>query len=421
MDLQSEAARHLAEAVASLQKPGQRERHRQLLDGAIDHATRALALVESARARSILAKAYAAKAEDALHGARQLSLSAQRAPSRAACDEGWGRVETIVAGAEALARAAASVANEAERLEPASTAARAARAAAHRAEAAALAARGLVEGRNHAYTFHTDGGFSFGEGWYLAAAAVLAGAAIQIEPGKSGVLAAETFLRDAGLSSRLVPYRSRPRAMKHVPELVARAFEADPASAERRLRAAFLGGGPVSEEVRAWVDVRVQSAHGAPRARKVLVWIRDGVHHPGRNTTRTELVATLARVQEARLVPILVGDALRGEPVPAGALDLMLFWKEPLFQRADTRRAQLELFEHLRERHGLVGQLGVTTAGMDGPALMGLPTLYLTDAPNTRMRQWVGTVPGYRELVREPGYLERLSGVLSDWAERSDG
>ena len=51
------------------------------------------------------------------------------------------------------------------------------------------------------------------------------------------------------------------------------------------------------------------------------------------------------------------------------------------------RRAQLQFFEHLRRAHGLVGQLGVTTAGMDGPALMGLPTMYLTDAPNVRMRR----------------------------------
>ena len=80
------------------------------------------------------------------------------------------------------------------------------------------------------------------------------------------------------------------------------------------------------------------------------------------------------------------------------------------------RRAQLQFFEHLRERHGLVGQLGVTTAGMDGPALMGLPTMYLTDAPNVRMREWVGAVPGYQEVVRESGYLERVSRVLSEWA-----
>ena len=84
------------------------------------------------------------------------------------------------------------------------------------------------------------------------------------------------------------------------------------------------------------------------------------------------------------------------------------------------RRAQLQLFEQLRRAHGLVGQLGVTTAGMDGPALMGLPTLYLTDAPNVRLGRWVGAVPGYRELVRGAAYLDEVTRTLRHWAEGAD-
>jgi hypothetical protein len=144
------------------------------------------------------------------------------------------------------------------------------------------------------------------------------------------------------------------------------------------------------------------------------------VHHPGRNTNFAELVELTARVQRAGLVPILVGDALRdGEPVPQGAIDMILFWKDAVFRQADMRRAQLQFFEYLRERHGLCGQLGVTTAGMDGPALLGLPTVYLTDAPNVRMREWVGAVPGYEEVVRDSGYLDRVSRVLCSWVRRA--
>ena len=80
------------------------------------------------------------------------------------------------------------------------------------------------------------------------------------------------------------------------------------------------------------------------------------------------------------------------------------------------RRAQLHLFEHLRRVHRLVGQIGVTTAGMDGPALMGLPTQYLTAESNVRMREWVGAVPGYEEVVRDESYLERVQTVLQRWA-----
>ncbi|HTQ04347.1 MAG TPA: hypothetical protein VMI54_10840 [Polyangiaceae bacterium] len=420
------ALAHLDEALAGLNAPhapGQRENHRAGLALAIEAASAAQAAATEVPARvlawSILARAHAARAEDALHGAGQLSLSAQRAPTCAACDEGWRRVEAIARVAETSARDAERAVEAIRNLDAESAAARRAFRAARRGAAAALAARRIVELRNHAYTFHTDGGFSFGEGWYLAAAAVLAGVAIQIEPGPAERTAqAATFLGAAGLAHVVQAYRSRPRAMKQTTELVARAFRADPASAQARLRAAFLGDEPISSEVSGWIE-RKLAARPAPSAgKKVLVWIRDGVHHPGRNSTGAEVHELAACVSRAGLVPVLTGDALRDTTVPEDALDMILFWKDPLFRRADMRRAQLQFFEELRGRHGLVGQIGVTTAGMDGPALMGLPTLYLTAAPNARMGAWVGAVPGYVEVVREDGYLERITRTLSQWACR---
>lgn len=439
LERDAESSLDAALALATtLHTPGQRERHRRLLERAIEQADGALAAAEQERAalqehepaagrerllatsmgaRSTLARAHAARAEDALHGAGQLSLSAQRAPTREACDDGWRRVEAIVTGAEASAREAAIHASELEAGAPRSRVARAARAAAHKAEAAARAARRIIEERNHAYTFHTDNGFSFGEGWYVAAAAVLAGAAIQVEPGKPGTPQAEAFLRDARLSHRLQAYRSRPRAVKQTTEIVARAFKAEPSSAQQRLREAFLGEAPIPESVTGWIDRRLAEARaGEPCPKKVLVWIREGIHHPHRNTTLAELLELTDLVRRTGLVPVLTGDALRAERVPEGAVDMTLFWKDPTFRQLDARRAQLQFFEHLKRTHGLAGQLGVTTAGMDGPALMGLPTMYLTDAPNVRMREWVGAVPGYQEVVRERGYLERVGRVLIEWA-----
>ncbi|WP_437733730.1 hypothetical protein [Sorangium sp. So ce1335] len=441
-DLERDAADSLDAALAlatTLHTPGQRDRYRRLLERAIERADRALAAADEERAalqeqelaaggeralatsmgaRSTLARAHAARAEDALHGAVQLSLSAQRAPTREACDDGWRRAEAIVAGAEASARAAEISAAELEAGAPRSKVARAARAAAHKAEVAARAARRIIEERNHAYTFHTESGFSFGEGWHVAAAAVLAGAAIQVEPGKAGTPHAEAFLRDAGLGDHLQAYRSRPRAMKQTTEIVARAFKAGPSSAQRRLRAAFLGDAPIPGSVTGWVDRRLAEAPaGASCRKKVLLWIREGLHHPHRNTTHAELLELTDLVRGTGLVPVLTGDALRGGQVPEGAVDMTLFWKDPAFRQLDMRRAQLQFFEHLRRAHGVVGQLGVTTAGMDGPALLGLPTMYLTDTPNVRMRQWVGAVPDYQEIVRESGYLERVRRVLSGWAE----
>ena len=80
------------------------------------------------------------------------------------------------------------------------------------------------------------------------------------------------------------------------------------------------------------------------------------------------------------------------------------------------RRAQLWLFEGLVRNHGLIGQVGVTSAGMDGPALMGLPTMYLTDEPNPRLGRWVGAIPGYEEVIRSEGVLGRIGATFADWA-----
>jgi hypothetical protein len=415
--LEQEAASTLADAAAQapvLHLPGERERYRRRIEQAIELARRALAAVEHeggdgkriARARSTLVKAHAARAQDARHGAGQLSLGAQRAPTCEACDDGWQRVEEIVAVAETSASAAARIAAEIDT--------KTVRKVARAAQAAARDARRLVDERNHAYTFHADPSFSFGEGWYLAAAAVLAPVAIQIEPGKPQTAQADRFLRDAGLGDMLRSYRSRPRANKHLPEIVARAFAADPLSAQRRLRAAFLGDGPVPPEVVDWTHRKLA---GVSADKKVLLWVRYGKHQPTRNTRHPELVELARRALAAHLVPVLVGDAVSVGEIPPGAVDMTLFWKEPLFQGIDMRRAQLQFFEHLRRAQKLVGQLGVTTAGMDGPALMGLPTMYLTDAANPRLGTWVGTVPGYQEIVRSDGYLDRISDRLRQWAD----
>ncbi|HEY8087873.1 MAG TPA: hypothetical protein VIF09_08510 [Polyangiaceae bacterium] len=402
------------------ERRSEREVHRRRLELVIGQAERALAALDGAdasvvrtRALATLAKAHAERAEDARYGAGQLSLSAQRAPTADACDEGWQRVAAIVAVAETSARVAATRATELQRDASGSSHARVARASAARAEVAARAARRIVEGRNDAYTFHADGGFSFGEGWYVAAAGLLAGVAIQIEPAKPATAQAERFLHDAGLRERLQVYRSRPRAMKQVTELVARAFAADPVSARRRVRAAFLGEASIPRSIVEWADRRLA---GAREGKKVLLWIRDGAYHAHRNTTPAELVELTERAVDAGLVPVWIGDTARGNEHPSGVVDLMRFWREPLFGGTGGRRAQLQLFEHLRNAHGVVGQLGVTTAGMDGPALLGLPTRYLTDAPNVRMRAWVGAIPGYEEIVRLGGYLDRVRAGLSAWA-----
>jgi len=403
-----------AQAVlATPSTPDARQRHRALLEHAIELAEGVLDAAQSSdtsglrAAKRTLARAHAARAEDARYGAGQLARGSQRAPTSDDCEDGWERVESIVQASEASASVALRIAAELD--EPRTS--KVARAA----EMSAQRARQLVLERNRSYSFHAEPTFSFGEGWYLAAAAVLASVPIQIEAGKPQTAGAELFLNEAGLGPLLVPPRPRPLANKALPDLVARAFRLDPSAAQARLRAAFLGPAPIPSAIVEWVDERLA---GASSGRKVLMWVRYGAHHAGRNTDHEELLVLCQILREEGLLPVLVGDALRGH-APPGAVDLTLFWKDPLFQRGNMRRAQLLFFEHLRQAHGLVGQLGVTTAGMDGPALMGLPTMYLTQEPNVRLGKWVGAVPGYEEVVRDATYLDRIRRALESWRDRT--
>lgn len=354
----------------------------------------------------MLLKAHCARAEDARYGAGQLARGSQRAPTCEDCDDGWQRVEEIVLGCEFSAR-------EARRASDNLKDSRASELA-RRAEASACAARQLIIERNHAYTFHVDPRFSFGEGWYLAAASLLAQVPIQLEPGRPETPQAELFLSEAGLGSNLVPYRSRPRANKALPDLVARAFRVHPGPAQAWLRKAFLGEDVIPEPIRDWVDRRLV---GRGPQKKVLLWVRDGTHQPSRNTDYPELARLCRLLSDEELTPVLVGDALRGGDVPVQAVDMTLFWKESLFRSGNLRRAQLQLFEFMKQERELVGQLGVTTAGMDGPALMGLPTMYLTREPNVRLGRWVGAIPGYEEIVRGAGYLDRIAHTLREWRD----
>jgi hypothetical protein len=396
--------------AGTLHHPGVRDGYRKLLEQGIVLVTKALKEPrehhERTRLRRCLVDAHAARSEDARYGAGALSRSAQRAPTLKDCEEGWLKVAAIVNNARASAIEARRLANIVGR--PRS------KQLASRAERAARSAENTLKERNRAYTFFTLPSFSFGEGWYLAAASLLAGLSIQVKSGTPQEAQALQFLCDVGLGKRLVPYRSRPASPKHLTDIIAATFGRDPLAAQTLLRCAFLGEQPTPAPIIQWSSEKV----GADTKEKVLLWVRSSEHDAHRNTSFNELDKLTQVVLAAGVTPVYYGDAIPSNVNLKGGIDLTLCWKTSLFQGPSMRRAQLQLFEELRRRHRLIGQIGVTTAGMDGPALMGLPTAYLTDAPNVRLGKWVGNVPGYVEILRYSDYLDKLRGYLCKW--RSD-
>jgi len=393
----------------TLHHSGIRGKYRTLLEQGIELISKGLEATcdssESARVRKLLVQAHAARAEDARYGVGALSRSAQRAPTLKDCEEGWQKVAMIVDHARESADQARRLANEVgdfhtEKL-------------AERAERAADLAESTLAARNRAYTFFTTPGFSFGEGWYLAAASLFAELTIQVRSSTPQERQALQFLNAVGLAERLVPYRPRPASPKHLTDIIATTFERDPQAAQKKLRDAFLGQQPASAPIVEWLKGQMRTDIRP----KVLLWTRISYHDPHRNTAFDELACLGQLIADMGITPVFFGDAIPKDLDLSGGIDLTLCWRNPLFQTLSMRRDQLQLFEVLRRRHHLVGQIGVTTAGMDGPALMGLPTAYLTDKPNVRLGKWVGNVPGYEEVVRDSDYLVRLRDHALRWQQ----
>lgn len=393
----------------TLHNAGVRGEYRTLLERGIALVSKRLEstcdISESTRFRKLLVQAHAARAEDARYGVGALSRSAQRAPTLKDCEEGWRKVAMIVDNARESADKARRLASEVGEFRTGKLV--------ERAERAANLAESTLAARNRAYTFFTTPGFSFGEGWYLAAASLFAELPIQVRTGTPQERQALQFLKDVGLAKRLMPYRPRPASPKHLTDIIATTFERDPQAARKKLRDAFLGQQPASAPIVEWLKGQM----GTDIRPKVLLWTRISDHDPHRNTAFDELACLGQLIADIGVTPVFFGDAIPNDVDLSGGIDLTLCWKKPLFQTLSMRRDQLQLFEVLRSNHHLVGQIGVTTAGMDGPALMGLPTAYLTDEPNVRLGKWVGKVPGYEEVVRDSDYLVRLQDHVLRWQQ----
>jgi hypothetical protein len=101
---------------------------------------------------------------------------------------------------------------------------------------------------------------------------------------------------------------------------------------------------------------------------------------------------------------ITIGHGPRGSQPFRATFDVGEFYKQAPI--SSDRATQQSFFLALMEKYpGRLYQLGQKTGGMDGAALLGIPTLYLEHANSNaigRMRKWSnGTLPYYRCVVTE--------------------
>jgi hypothetical protein len=219
-------------------------------------------------------------------------------------------------------------------------------------------------------------------------------------------------------------------------QLVGRAFQANPTAVANYLRLAFLSGRESLRKVDEHLSKTVESwnANQKTQPMRVLVWARNAVKpdtkaRPGAVDTRyrnsgTFLTAALVQcVRRAGLVPVLVGDTL-----PSGGQfkkvhsrmseeshHLGQFFKQDCFGGEETVRRQLYFLNGLQCRGGVIAQVGVKAGGMDGPALMGLPTIVIdleTDPElQIRMSRWGQKLPHYHVIHVTPLVPPEALGV----------
>jgi hypothetical protein len=138
-----------------------------------------------------------------------------------------------------------------------------------------------------------------------------------------------------------------------------------------------------------------------------FLWVKTGAmsaeksHHFTSPAAWNQLIELIPK--EAGRTPVLVGEPLAGvTTVPS----LVRFWDEAKFPadvKAEGRIGQLRLFSLLAASKDYdVVNVGMRSGALEGPALVGLPTIYLEEKGNQqsqRMEKWLKTLPSYFRVM----------------------
>jgi hypothetical protein len=122
-------------------------------------------------------------------------------------------------------------------------------------------------------------------------------------------------------------------------------------------------------------------------------------------------------------IPVLIGDDIGVRTTP----HLGQFWRNSEFTQiaGSSRIAQLRLLDLLTRKYDVIS-VGMRSGVLEGPALLGMRTVYLEEAGNQqpgRMEQWLKTMPNYIRVILDspPGkeqkeafaaHLERIASRL---------
>ena len=195
-------------------------------------------------------------------------------------------------------------------------------------------------------------------------------------------------------------------------ELVKRAQRATRADFQQKLVDRWRGtdeqAAPIEAKLRTWLTTDM----GMPPGQYALMWVKSGQmsaekSHHFTNPTAWEGLIKRVRAETAR-TPVLIGEDIGFKTVPF----LGKFWEHKTFPQElkdEGRMGQLRMFMMLAKSGDYdVISVGMRSGAMEGPALIGVPTVYLEEARNEqagRMEKWLAALPNFFRVIvdRPPG------------------
>lgn len=198
-----------------------------------------------------------------------------------------------------------------------------------------------------------------------------------------------------------------PEKAGYATTVVGNSYKSKTEASQAAVRNAFTGDkkGPTDEQLKEFV-----ASKGFQVGKKyALLWIRLSAKEKS-GGAHAELDTSIEGVRQLKKMlkltgrtPVLVGDRPRKD-ITADTINMIKFWEEEpfkTFRGLDTRIAQLRMFEYMRGAGIDLLSIGMRSGAMEGPALLGIPTMYIEETGNKqagRMEKWKGKVPGWSQL-----------------------
>lgn len=199
---------------------------------------------------------------------------------------------------------------------------------------------------------------------------------------------------------------------KSTTEVLAPRFREDAAGTALEIRESFLAELPDDvSRIHEWLDTvfGIQSPEARRRPRAVIRIRQTAGESATRNSTRDLLKQIRTVLNEVGINEfILVGDPPMGQEkglAPSRIYDLTNFHQSDTFLdvfAGQSFKGQLYVLDLLYRRYNARITLGMMSGALDGPALMGVPTIFFQDeSGGTRMKTLAEALPTMQRVEYE--------------------